>query len=131
MKTEIPTNRSFGFLFAFVFAALSAHSSYYGLGSIRSSALLFASITILLIAVFTPPLLSPFNTAWMKFGELMGGVVSPLVLGIVFFLLITPISLITRLFGRDELRIKRHASTSYWISRIPGDHDNTSFKNQF
>jgi hypothetical protein len=131
MKIELPTNRNFGFFFALVFAALSAHASYYGLGSIRTNSWLFASIALVLVAAFAPSLLLPLNKIWMKLGELMGRLVSPVVLGLIFFLLITPISLVTRLLGRDELRLKRHASTSYWIARNPPGPVDASFKNQF
>jgi hypothetical protein len=131
MKIELPTNRNFGFFFALVFAALSAHASFYGLGSIRTNSWLLASITVVLVAVFAPSLLLPFNKIWMKLGELMGRLVSPVVLGLIFFSLITPISLVTRLIGRDELRLKRHARKSYWIARIPPGPVDASFKNQF
>jgi hypothetical protein len=67
----------------------------------------------------------------MKLGELMGKVVSPLVLGVIFFVLLTPVGLIGRLLGRDELRLKRTNSESYWIDRVPPGPAGDSFKNQF
>jgi hypothetical protein len=67
----------------------------------------------------------------MQLGALMGRVVSPLVLGTIFFLLITPISMLARLFGRDELRLKKIDTSSYWIARAPPGPDGDSFKNQF
>ena len=78
-----------------------------------------------------PRLLAPFNLAWFKLGLLMGKVVSPIVLGIIFFVLLTPVAVIGRLFGRDELRLKRKAVQSYWIERVPPGPDGDSFKNQF
>ena len=61
----------------------------------------------------------------------MGKVVSPLVLGVIFFLLISPVALIGRLFGRDELRLKKANSNSYWIDRVPPGPAGDTFKNQF
>lgn len=127
----LPSNRSFGFLFAGVFALLSAYAEYKGADAFRVYGWLIASTTIGLLAVIAPALLTPFNKAWMKLGDLMGKAVSPLVLGLIFFVLITPIALITRLFGRDELRLKKRKLNSYWIDRNPTGPTGDSFKNQF
>ena len=128
---NLPSNRNFGLLFAGVFALLSAYAAYHGADAFKVYGWLMAGLAVGLIAFAAPGLLTPFNTAWMKLGELMGKVVSPLVLGVIFFVLITPISLITRLFGRDELRLKRTSASSYWIDRAPPGPAGESFKNQF
>lgn len=95
-------------------------------------------ISILVVAVFfgllalvAPRVLRPLNKAWFHLGRAMGAVVSPIVLGTIFFGILAPVSLVTRLFGRDVLRLKRHASPSYWIDRAPPDLARDSFKNQF
>lgn len=124
-------NRKFGFLFAGVFACLSAYGAYHGANAAGVYGWLIAGIVLGLVAVAAPNLLTPLNKAWMKLGELMGKVVSPLVLGIIFFLLITPVALVTRLFGRDELRLKKANMNSYWIDRVPPGPAGDSFKNQF
>jgi hypothetical protein len=67
----------------------------------------------------------------MKLGELMGKIVSPFVLGVIFFALITPIGFFGRLFGRDELRLKGSKASSYWIDRVPPGPSSDSYKNQF
>jgi len=67
----------------------------------------------------------------MQLGFLMGKVINPLVLGFIFFLLITPVALICRLIGRDELRLKTIDADSFWIDRLPSGPDGESFKNQF
>jgi hypothetical protein len=130
-QNALPSNRNFGFLFAVVFALLSAYAAYQGADAFRVYGWLIAGVAVSLVAVAAPGLLTPLNKAWMKLGELMGKVVSPLVLGVIFFVLITPIALITRLFGRDELRLKRANTNSYWIDRAPPGPAGGSFKNQF
>ena len=128
---KLPSNRSFGFLFAGVFACLSAYGGYHGANATTVYGWLTAGVLTGLVAVVSPNVLTPFNKAWMKLGDLMGRVVSPLVLGIIFFVLITPIALITRLFGRDELRLKKTNFNSHWIDRAPPGPAGDSFKNQF
>lgn len=130
-SNRFPSNRNFGFLFAGVFALLSAYAAYQGSAPSKVYGWLIAGVVVGLIAVAAPNLLTPFNKAWMKLGDLMGKVVSPLVLGVIFFVLITPIALIGRLLGRDELRLKKANVNSYWIDRAPPGPVGESFKNQF
>jgi len=131
LDQKLPSNRNFGFLFGGIFALLSAYAGYLGADAFNVYGWLIAGATVALVAVAAPGLLTPFNKAWMKLGELMGKVVSPLVMVIIFFVLISPIALITRVFGRDELRLKRANTQSYWIDRTPSGPANDSFKNQF
>ena len=72
--------------------------------------------------------LNPFKRIWIKFGEILGKVIAPLVLSIVYFIVITPIGLLLRIFGKDLLGIKFLKKKSYWIKR---DKDLGSMKNQF
>ncbi len=129
--TTLPSNRDFGFLFAGVFALLSAYSAYRGTNVFIVYSLLIASAFVMLVSIFKPVFLLPLNKFWMKLGELMGKIVSPLVLGIIFFLLITPVALVTRLFGRDVLRLKYINTQSYWVDRDPHGPAGDTFKNQF
>jgi len=76
-------------------------------------------------------LLTPLNRIWQDFGVLAGKAFNPIVLGIMYFLIITPIALITRIFGRDQLRLIKISSESYWITRSPPVPSSNSFKNQF
>ena len=128
---NLPSNRNFGLLFAGVFALLSAYAAYQNAEAFKVYGWLIAGIVVGLVAIAAPGLLAPLNKAWMKLGELMGRVVSPLVLGVIFFVLITPVALVTRLFGRDELRLKKADASSYWIDRAPPGPAGDSFKNQF
>jgi len=73
----------------------------------------------------------PLNSLWMRFGLALGYVVTPIVLGVIFFLLISPTAIISKFLGRDLLRIKQKQMSSYWIERDPVENDETGFKNQF
>jgi hypothetical protein len=137
--TKLPSERSFGFLFSAVFAALGIRD-YWGNGwdvqngwdSQTFMPWLIISLALGFIAVLAPRLLAPFNRAWFRLGELLGRIVSPIVLGIIFFVLLVPIALIARLFGRDELRLKqRQTDTSYWVERTQPTFTSDSFNNQF
>ncbi len=130
---SLPSERSFGGLFCAIFIALAGYGWLIGKWS---SAIvlgcLIAGCAIGLVAVVAPFLLRPVNWVWFQLGQLLGKIVSPIVLGAIFFLLLTPVSLVSRLFGRDELRSKRKAQQqSYGIDRAPPGPEPTSFKNQF
>lgn len=130
-SNKLPPNRAFGLFFASLFILLSAYESYWNAELYVIGGWLVASALVAFVAVSAPALLTPLNKAWMKIGDLMGKVVSPLVLGFIFFILITPIAVVTRLFGRDELRLKKRRTTSHWISRLPPGPAADSFNNQF
>jgi len=130
-KNLYPSNRNFGLFFCCFFAFLSANGAYHGAEAFKVYTWATAGVVVGFIAVLSPGLLAPFNKAWMKLGDLLGKVVSPLILGVFFFILITPVALIMRLVGRDELRLKRSSTQTYWISRTPPGPDGDSFKNQF
>ena len=128
-EIEIPSNRKFGFFMAIVFLALS--TILYNLLSHTLSLFLFILSGIsLFIALTKPEWLFGLNKAWMRFGFLLGAIVSPIVLGVIFYGLITPTSLITRMFGRDELRLRASKSQDYWIKRSD-QAQSFDFKNQF
>lgn len=97
----------------------------------RCGALAVTGLFFAMLAFAAPGVLAPLNTAWFQLGRLMGKVVNPFVLGIIFFGLLTPVGLICRLFGRDELRLNRRQQDSYWISREQLRPDADSFKRQF
>lgn len=124
------SDRVFGFVFAALFAIigvlpLAAGKAIHGWS--LGLALLF-----LVLAILRPAILAPLNRAWMKFGLLLHRVVSPLVLGIMFFLVMTPTGLLMRLFGKDPLRLKFNATEdSYWIDRSPPGPPSESLKDQF
>ena len=128
-EIELPSNKKFGYFFTLIFTSVSI---YFFINSILSWAILFAFIgVIFFITTFVKAsLLLPLNKLWMRFGLLLGQIISPLVLGIIFFGIFTPVAFLMRLSGRDELRLKFKNKTSYWILRnepIQGD----SFRRQF
>ncbi len=126
----MPTNKKFGFFFTCVFA-LSAVYFHFKLNTYLSIIFLLSSALFLVLSIIAPSSLNSLNKAWYLLGLLLGRIVSPIILGIIFFLLITPTAIVMRLAGRDELRIKKRLSKSYWITRVPPGPDPESFKNQF
>ena len=128
---KLPSNRKFGFFFASVFALLSSYFLFVGLNSI---AYVMFTITVffLLTTLIKADTLLPLNKLWMQLGLLLGMIVSPIVLGIIFFGLFTPMSLLMKLFRRDELRLKLVADRkSHWKERDIGDAQTNTFKHQF
>lgn len=128
-EVKLPSNRKFGFFFAVIFGL--AASYFYADASISlANSMALASAVFLCITIVKPNVLLPLNKLWMKFGVLLGMIVSPIVLGIIFFGLFTPISVLMRMSGRDELRLKLNNKPSYWISRST-PIKSESFKQQF
>ena len=130
MRNQLPSNKKFGLFFASIFFLLALYlvqSSSQALALL----LLVASVFFLLAALVFDSILSPLNKLWMKFGLFLGMIVSPLVMGVIFFGLFMPISLLMRLFGRDELRLKLKPRDSHWKLREQDESDSHSFKNQF
>ena len=97
--------------------AAAVYGWYRGWPQRALTVLIILSLVSGLIAFFMSHLLAPLNRAWFRLGLLLGRLVNPLVLAILFFGLITPIALLARLFGRDELRLRFRADDSYWIPR--------------
>jgi hypothetical protein len=129
---NLPSERNFGFFFAAVFLAGAAY--FYVTGATTAWVLgsFLPGILLLAAAVLRPRLLSRLNEAWFRLGILLARFVSPVILGAIFFLILTPVGLFTRLLGRDELRLRAHpGARSYWIDRKPVGPVASSFKNQF
>lgn len=131
MNPQIPSNKKFGLLFTAIFLALSLYFFRTQGVNLTASIFLLLSLIFLLASFIYEKLLSPLNKAWFMLGLALGKVVSPIVLGIIFFVLLTPVALIARLMGRDELRLKRPDTPSYWVEPVGANSDSESFKNQF
>jgi len=127
---KLPTNPKFGWFFAAVFAAVAVYAYWKGWNTLALIALIVA-VLFAFVTLLVPQFLTPLNRLWYELGVLLGKIVSPIVLGIIFFVLITPISLFVRLFGRDELKIKKRSVESYWVDRLPPGPPSDSFKNQY
>ena len=108
-------NKSFGILFFLVFFFIAIWPLMNG-GQIRIWAIV-SSVIFLTLGIFNSKILNPFKLIWIKFGEILGKIVAPLVMAFIYFLIITPIGLFMRLIGKDLLKIKLQNSQSYWIKR--------------
>jgi hypothetical protein len=131
LSNKRPSDRKFGFTFGLVFFAVCAYGIYKRWPPIISGLCALAGVCLALFAWFAASRLRLLNRAWFALGELLGRVVSPIALGLIFFVLITPVSIIARRFGRDELRLKRRAVASYWVPRQTTHLDPNSFRQQF
>ena len=128
-EIELPSNRKFGFFFTFIFVVAAAYFYYSANVSLAYLFIVAASIFLLVTLIKSDAFL-PLNKLWMRFGLLLSMIVSPIVLGIIFFGLFTPIAILMRLSGRDELRLKLSHKESHWITRSKPIKSET-FKNQF
>jgi len=127
---EIPSNRKFGFFFTAVFVIAGIYFLKQN-STLIAYTFLALAITFLCVTLVKADALLPLNKLWMRFGLLLGMIVSPIVLGVIFFGLFTPVSLLMRLFGRDELRLKLSKRTSHWKERSSGNTQTDAFKHQF
>ena len=130
-EAHLPSNRKFGIFFTLIFIGITFYffwKNIIGLGTISFViAALFAIVTII-----KDKLLFPLNKLWMRFGFLLGSIISPIFLGIFFYVIFTPLGILLRYFGRDELRLKLSDKESYWRLRSDNiDNNNESFKNKF
>lgn len=128
-EVELPSNRKFGLFFTFVFAVAAAYF-YYSSNVVWTYVFIAAALIFLLVTLIKSDALLSLNKLWMRFGLLLGMIVSPIVLGVIFFGLFTPISMLMRLSRRDELRLKFAQKASHWISREEPIKPE-SFKHQF
>ena len=126
MKNKIPTNKNFGIVFCFVFLIIFLDSFFRG-DHLRYWSLI-VSIVFLILGLINSKILNPLNKIWFKFGLFLGRFISPIVMGLVFFLVVTPTSLLLRIFGKDILNIKKKSLKSYWIEK---PKKRSSMKNQF
>lgn len=130
MEVEGSSNRSFGWVFVAVFALVALAPVMLG-GTARWWALI-CSAAIASLTLFRPGLLTVPNRLWTRFGLLLGGIVSPVVVGVLFFIVFTPFGLIMRVLGYDPLRLKADPRAStYWIERVPPGPVPESMKDQF
>ena len=125
-KIKLPSNRSFGLLFFIVFLLVSLYPMIND-KDIRVWSFIL-SLLFLLLGIKNSNILTPFNIMWLKFGLLLGKIVSPIIMGAVFFLVVTPIGFIMRLFKKDLLNLKYNNFKSYWLNK---KGPKSKMKNQF
>ncbi|MBF0154735.1 MAG: hypothetical protein HQL64_13425 [Magnetococcales bacterium] len=124
------SDRVFGLVFSAIFAAIGVWPLLHG----QPPQLFFLAAGGLLsiVALVVPKMLHPCNQLWTSFGDLLHRVMTPLIMGLMFFVVMTPLGLLMRLAGKDGLRLRiDKAATSYWIPRTPPGPEPESCKNQF
>ena len=127
---QLPSDRKFGWFFAAVFALSGAYFKWK-LVSPWDMPLFMLALVFAALAVANPKRLAPLNKLWFRLGMVLGRLMNPIVLGAIFFLLITPIAVFMKLTGRDVLHLKKRDVHSYWIKREPAGPAPESFNNQF
>ena len=126
------SDKKFGFFFTFVFLIVST-SLIFIYKSLELSSIIFflLSIITLTLTLFYPNQLTIFNKIWYSFGLFLNKIISPIILGFIFFCIISPIALCMRIFKRDELLLKRKKNKSYWKSEPSLYNQGSSYKNQY
>ena len=127
---KLPPNKKFGYFFTGIFFFCSFYFFITGQNYLLYI-MSFLMILTLIVSLTKPSLLLPFNRTWMYIGFLIGKVVSPIVLGIIFFGIITPTAILMKLFERDELLLKIKNKKSHWKKRVPIGPEPESFNHQF
>lgn len=131
-KVPLPSNKRFGLFLTLVLSVVSAYYYFTYPEKIEFVLALFlGAVVTALVCLFKPDLFLPLNKGWFFLGQLLGSIVSPIILGFIFFMIITPTGVIGRILGRDELRLKRKNVNSYWIDRKATERTSDSFNNQF
>ncbi len=125
-KIKVSSNKSFGIVFSIFFLLISVYPLLNNDPIYYWS--LFVSFIFLVLGLMNSKILSPLNLLWFKFGILLGKIVSPVVMGIIFFLVVTPISIILKIFGKDVLNLKFNNNKTYWIVK---DGPKSNMKKQF
>ena len=112
---KLGSNRSFGIVFFIVFLIIAFYPIINGETARIWSIII--SLIFLLLGLINSKLLTPLNKVWFKFGLFIGKIISPLIMGIIFFLVVTPISILLKIFGKDVLNLKFNNNKTYWIEK--------------
>ena len=123
---KIGSNKSFGIVFSIVFLLIAIYPIINN-DELRIWSLIIA-IIFLVLGLINSKILTPLNKLWFKFGILLGRIVSPIIMGLIFFMVVTPIALIMRIIGKDLLNLKFNKDKSYWIEKTG---PKSKMKNQF
>jgi len=125
-SVKIGSNRSFGIVFFIVFLLISIYP-LINQGELRIWFLLI-SLLFLILGIINSKVLSPLNKVWFKFGIFLGKIISPIIMGIIFFFVVTPIAFLMRILKKDLLNLKFNKNSSYWIEKTD---PKSTMKNQF
>ena len=125
-KIKLGSNRSFGIVFFIFFLVIALYPLIYR-DDLRTWTLI-VSLVFLTLGLLNSKILTPLNKLWFKFGLLLGKIISPLIMGIIFFIVVTPIGIIMRLLRNDLLNLKYTQKKTYWIEKTG---PKSKMKNQF
>ena len=125
-KIKLGSNRSFGIVFFIVFLLIAFYPLIYS-GEIRIWSLV-VSFTFLILGLINSNILNPLNKIWFKFGLFLGKIISPIIMGLIFFFVVTPIGLIMKTLRKDLLNLKYNKNKTYWIKK---SGPKSKMKNQF
>ena len=128
---NIIIKRSFGLLLSSIFIFLTVYCWLILNQSPITTSLFLTSVVLIFITFFVPKLLTPFHKSWLALGNALGYVMHSIILGCMFYLMITPSGILMRICGRDELRLNRRITSTYWINRVPPGPLPNSFYNQY
>ena len=123
---KLPTNKNFGIVFSIVFLIIALFPLINS-ESLRIWSLIISAV-FLFLGLINSKILTPLNNIWFKFGLILGRIVSPVIMGVVFFLVVTPTGFTMRLVGKDLLNLKFNKHKSYWIEK---NGPKSNMKNQF
>ncbi len=127
---KLGSNKSFGYVFTTVFATIGIWPLFFG--EFPNYIFLLLSFLLLIITIFFAELLFPFNKLWFKFGLLLNKIVSPIIMGFLYFATFVPMGLLMRIFKKDPLKLnKKSGINSYWVYRDPPGPSSKSLKNQY
>ena len=126
MKIKISSNKSFGLVFSLIFLLIALWPILNN-AEIRIWSFVI-SVIFLILGLLNSKLLSPLNKIWFKFGLFLGKIVSPLVMIMIFFFVVTPIAVLMKIFRKDLLNLKYSKKSSYWIKK---NEIKSKMKNQF
>ena len=123
---KIGSNRSFGIVFFIVFLLIAIYP-LINQGEIRVWSVLI-SLLFLILGIINSKILTPLNKVWFKFGIFLGKIISPIIMGTIFFFVVTPIAFLMRILKKDLLNLKYNKNSSYWIEKTD---PKSTMKNQF
>lgn len=126
MNKEKKNNKSFGYLFFAIFLLIFLYQ--YINSNYINWFLIIISIIFLILGIINSNLLTPLKILWIKLGFLLGKIISPIILGFIFYFIVTPIALLLKIFRKDVLRLKKNKSSTYWIEK---NKTKSEMKNQF
>ena len=123
---KIGSNRSFGIVFFVVFLIIGLWPIINN-GDIRNWSVIISAI-FLVLGLLNSKVLTPLNKAWLRFGIFLGNFISPIVMAIVYFLVVTPIGIMMKIFKKDLINLKKNNNKTYWIKK---NEIKSNMKNQF